>query len=98
MLISIFLLSVGIWQIKKEKPVGCFFEKPPKKELLSDLQVWNRMHGIMWIVYGVTIIVLFIVCAFIGNTFSAIIFVCGCVCALPIMYAYHSYLKKKYIR
>lgn len=98
MLISIFLLSVGILQINKEKPVGFFGENPPQDEILSDMKTWNRMHGIMWIVYGVTIFVSFTVCAFVGNIFSSIIFVCVSVGALPIMSLYHSHLEKKYIR
>lgn len=97
LLISIFLLSVGILQIKKEKPVG-FFGPPKKKEFLSDTKAWNRMHGIIWIVYGVTIIVSYTVCAFVGNIFSAVIFVGVSVGALPIMSLYHSHLEKKYIR
>lgn len=97
--ISTFCVSMGVLQIKKDTPVGLFLgEKPPQKELLSDMKAWNKEHGIMMIVYGVIILALYAVCAPVGNIFASIIFVCVPVGALPIMYFYHEKLKKKYIK
>lgn len=55
--VSIIMIIIGVSQIKSKEPVGFYTgEKLPKKEQLLDMEVWNKKHGYMWIVYGFAII------------------------------------------
>jgi hypothetical protein len=51
---SLFMISIGVSQLKSKTPVGFYTgEKPPKAEELTDVSAWNRKHGMMWVLYGV---------------------------------------------
>lgn len=96
-LVSIILIGIGVFQIKRDEPVGFSGEKAPKKEYLSDVESWNKKHGIMWITYGIAITCSFSICVFVGNFIASIIFVGASIGTIPIMWWYHRCLKKKYI-
>ena len=100
LLTSLIMVGIGISQMKSKKPVGFYtYEKPPKKEQLSDMEVWNKKHGMMWITYGISIMSSFLVCAFVSNEIVVLIIILSVICgALPIMMWYHAYLQKKYLK
>jgi len=98
--VSLIMIIICVSQIKSKEPVGFYTgEKPPAKEMLLDVALWNKKHGYMWIIYGLVIIGSFIVCSFIKQeVIASIIPFCVIVGALPIMMLYHSHLKKKYYK
>ena len=100
LLVSMIMIIIGVSQIRSKEPVGFYSgEKPPKKEQLLDMEVWNKKHGCMWIVYGLSIIASFIICSFVKEEIIAsIILLCIIIGAFPIMILYHRHLKKMYYR
>lgn len=100
LLVSMILIIIGISQIRSKEPVGFYTgEKPPKKEQLLDMGVWNKKHGYMWIVYSLSIIAAFMICSFVKTeVIAATILICIIVGAFPIMMLYHRHLKKKYFK
>ena len=76
--VAAVMLGIGISQYRSKKPVGFYSgEKPPKESELSDVLMWNKKHGKMWILYSVAII---------GGYLSGIPFMAmdTAWCALPI--------------
>ncbi len=54
---ALIMIVIGIVQIKSKNPVGFYSgKKPPKKEDLVDVTLWNKKHGKMWIIYGLAMI------------------------------------------
>ena len=98
--VSIIMIGIGIAQIRSKDPVGFYTgEKPPRKEQLSDVKMWNKKHGMLWISYGVAIIVAFVLSMLVNEeVFSAVILIGVIVGALPVMIWYHNWLKKKYYK
>ena len=55
---AFFMLMIGIVQIQSKKPVGFYAgETAPDETELTDTQAWNRKHGILWVLYGITIVI-----------------------------------------
>lgn len=99
-LVALFMISMGISQLKSKKPVGFYSgEKPPKAEDLKDVESWNKKHGRMWILYGVFIMISYCGCLLIGDSIWCIIpAIGGLLLPLCIMIPYHEKLKKEYLR
>ena len=99
-LVALFMMGIGIVQIKSRKPVAFYSgEKPPKAEELTDVSAWNRKHGMMWLIYGIIIFVSYLIGSIIGESIWSIIpMMGGVIIPLPFMIWYHHRLKKKFIR
>lgn len=98
-IVSIFLIGIGISQLKSKSPVGFYTgEKPPEAEQLTDVNAWNRKHGMMWIIYGIALAGSFFTGIPAGDSIYSVI-ITGCVAlgALPVMIWYHGRLKQKYL-
>ena len=98
-IVAIIIFGIGISQLKSKDPVGFYTgEKPPKTEQLSDVNAWNRKHGIMWIVYGICIICSWVCSAFIGgdNIYSVIPLCLGTILPILVMVFLHHRLVKMY--
>ena len=97
-LCALIMVVIGISQIRSEEPVGFYTgQKPPKAEDLSDPEGWNREHGIMWILYGVCILLSWIISLFIGNDILALLPLCaGTLLPMPLMMHRHKMLIAKY--
>jgi hypothetical protein len=49
---AIIIFGVGICKLKSKEPVAFYSgETPPKREQLTDVNAWNKKHGMMWIIY-----------------------------------------------
>ena len=98
-LCAFFLIGIGIFQIRSEKPVAFYSgEEPPKPEQVKDIKSWNKKHGLMWIFYGITMII----GSMVGFTikYSLLLVLVSFVCILLpmiIMVLYHKKLVKDYI-
>lgn len=97
-LCAIIMVLIGIRQIKSKKPVGFYSGvKAPDEEEISDVKAWNRKHGAMGILYGISIELAFLCGLFIGNSILLLIpFSIGLLLPIPLMVMYHHHLVKKY--
>ncbi len=97
-MVALVMFVIGISQLKSKEPVGFYTgEKPPEKEQLSDVNAWNKNHGIMWVIYSGCIVCSWICSAFIGNSIYSLIPLCtGILVPIPVMIVYHHRLVKKY--
>ena len=99
-LVAAIMLGIGISQYRSQKPVGFYSgEKPPKASELSDVIMWNKKHGKMWIWYGIVIIVSYLsgLPFVIQDSIWCILPMCGGILVpLPLMIAYHHKLIKQY--
>ena len=98
-LCALLMYSIGISQVRSEKPVGFYSgEKPPEAEQLRDVRAWNRKHGLMWILYGVMITFGLIGGLVVGDSLIYALIECGCLLVPPIfMILYHKKLVKDYL-
>ena len=98
--VALIMIAIGIMQYKSKKPTGFYTgETPPKEEQLTDVTAWNHRHGMMWIIYGIVIIVSFLFGLLIPHeVLSALLPVVIILGALPVMILYHHKLKKQYFK
>ena len=98
--VALIMIAIGIMQYKSKKPTRFYTgETPPNAEQLTDVTAWNHRHGMMWIIYGIVIIVSFLFGLLIPHeVLSALLPVVIILGALPVMILYHHKLKKQYFR
>lgn len=61
------MIGIGISQFKSKIPVGFYTNvEPPKEHDLTDMNAWNKKHGMMWITYGLIFAFIPFICSFIG--------------------------------
>lgn len=97
---ALIMIVVGVFQLKSKEPVGFYTgEKPLKREQITDVELWNKKHGMMWIAYGVGMVLAYLVGIVIGNeVFFHVLFMSFVFGAIPVMIAYHHWLKKRYVK
>lgn len=97
-LVALIMLGIGIAQLKCETPVGFYSgEKPPAEDELTDVQAWNRKHGMMWVVYGMIILVSGVAGAAIADSVWCAVVVCsGIILPVGFMIWYHGRLLRRY--
>ena len=98
--VALIMIAIGIMQYKSKKPTGFYTgEIPLKAEQLTDVTAWNHRHGMMWMIYGIAIIVSFLAGLLIPHEVISIllpiVIILG---ALPVMILYHHKLKKNYVK
>lgn len=98
--VSFIMIGIGISQLRSKEPVGFYTgEKPPKKEELMDAILWNKKHGMMWILYGVSMVGSYLAGQLINQEFiSFVIMMVVIVGGLVAMIFYHHYLMRKYLK
>ena len=96
--VASIMLGIGISQIKSKIPVGFYSgEKAPDEKELSDVHAWNVKHGVMWVIYGVIIVLTSTIGAFmIDSVWCTIPFIGGVCLPLPVMIWYHHELIRQY--
>ena len=97
---ALIMIVIGISQIKSKNPVAFYTgEKPPQKEDLSDVSLWNKKHGMMWILYGVTMIGSYILSMVFPDEFIVfVIILIAILGGIVVMVFYHHYLMIKYLK
>lgn len=95
---ALLSLGIGISQLISKSPVGFYSgETPPSADEISDVHMWNKKHGTMWLIYGVIIILTWICGLFLGDSIWAIVPVLsGVIIPIIVMIWYHHRLVKKY--
>lgn len=101
-LVACIMFAIGISQLKSREPVGFYTGvKAPEKNKLRDVRAWNRKHGIMWILYGGSILLCGLVSLVAGvlecDSVFLIIMECAVwVAGIFVMAWYHGRLEKRY--
>ena len=97
-LVAITMFSIGIAQYKSKRPATFYSgEKPLDEKELTDVKAWNHRHGLMWIIYGIFIVVT-VVIGFVSKN-DWIMILCtfgGILIPIPFMVICHHRLEKKY--
>ena len=100
MITAAIMLGIGISQYRSKNPVGFYSgEKPPKASELSDVDMWNKKHGKMWIYYSIAIIAFYLIGIpfLIIDSVWCVLPICGgIILPLPMMIWYHNKLIRKY--
>ena len=100
LLVAAVMLGIGISQYRSKKPVGFYSgEKPPLESELSDVLMWNKKHGKMWMWYGIIIIISYLlgIPFLVIDSVWCIIPMCGgIILPLPMMIWYHNKLIREY--
>ena len=98
--VAAIMFGIGISQYKSKKPVGFYSgEKPPLESELTDVDAWNKKHGKMWILYGVIIIVSYLlgIPFLIADSVWSVLPMCGGIMVpIPLMIRYHHKLIREY--
>lgn len=97
--VAIIMVIIGLCQVfKKDEPVGFYnVIAPPKKEEISDILLWNKKHGTIWIVYGICIELGFWLGYTMPTEMLEILFMMGgVIIPLPFMIMRHHKLEKEY--
>lgn len=95
---SLIFIVIGISQILTKTPVTFYSgEEPFKPEEITDIKAWNKSHGLMWILYGISItLTWFIGYKYFKSYWLLVPFFMGTIVPLFIMPLYHERLIKKY--
>lgn len=100
LLVALVMIGIGISQYRSEKPVGFYSgEKPPKVSELSDVEMWNKRHGKMWILYGIIILISYVLgIPFVKqDSIWCVVPMCGgIIVPIPMMIWYHNKLIQIY--
>ena len=93
------IIIIGIVQYRSKDPVGFWSGKnPPKREQITDVQAYNRKHGLMWIVYGVGLLLCFVCGLPFGGLITGYLCMIEVMGGILIMVAYHNKLNRVYYR
>ena len=96
---GLLMIIIGLVQFNSKKPVGFYSGvKPPQAEELTDVNAWNKKHGMMWIIYGIIIIACWVCGLFMGDSLLVLIPYCvGLILPIFFMMAYHNKLIGEYV-
>ena len=93
------VIILGIVQYRSKDPVGFWSGKrPPKKEQITDVEAYNRKHGLMWIVYGVGVFLSFACGLPFGGLAAGYLSMIEIMGGIPLMVVYHNKLNQMYYR
>ena len=92
------MIAGGIWQYKSKNPVGFWSGKePPKEQEVTDIEAYNHKHGMMWILYGSGMIVIFCFGTILGTKAVMVILMLELIGGIILMALYHYRLEKRYV-
>lgn len=96
---ALLMIIIGIVQARSKKPVGFYSGvKPPKAAEITDVDAWNKKHGMMWIIYGLIILACWGCGLLLGDSVLTLIPYCaGLILPIFFMMAYHNNLIGKYV-
>ncbi len=97
---ALIMIVIGIVQLKSRRPVGFWSGiAPPPEEKITDVKAYNRKHGWMWIIYGISMPGSFLVMLPFGSGLAAVLVNCAVMCGgIIVMILYHLHLEKMYVK
>lgn len=98
-LVSLLMIVIGIVQYRSKKPVGFYTgEKPPKAENITDVTAWNHGHGMLFICYGMSLMLSYLSHLFLSELASTCIMLLVAIGGIVLMCICHSKLQAKYLK
>ena len=96
--VAFLMLVIGIFQMQSKKTVGFYAgEKGPEEKELTDAQAWNIKHGIMWVLYGIIIVITSLIgVSMIDSIWCTVPLIGGVALPLPVMIWCHHRLIARY--
>lgn len=94
---SALFTGIGIYAMKREKPMWFWSGSTVKEYEISDIPAYNRANGLMWIGFSV----LFWICAILGFfniTAAGFGLIAVCVFGMPLLPAVYHRIYRKYRR
>lgn len=94
---AFIMIAIGLSNLKSKTPVGFYSgEKPPREEELTDVHAWNHKHGVMWILYGMTIMISWGIGLIVGDSIWCLLPLCGGVILpiIPMIWYHHSLIRR----
>lgn len=101
LIVALMMIGIGILQLKSKTPAAFYSgEKPFEANELSDVAAWNKKHGMMWIIYGIIIMISYIGGTVIGldSGWCVIPMAGGLLAPVFVMIWYHHRLIRMYKR
>ena len=97
-LIELGLTVIGVKQMKSPTPVSFYpGDEPPSENMLKDLKKWNYGHGILWMAYGIIVLICFWLASESDDgLIKALLMFCGAILPAGGMALGHSILRKKF--
>lgn len=93
------IIIIGIVQYRSKDPVGFWSgKKPPQKEQITDVNAYNRKHGLMWIFLGVGFILCFICGLLFGEMIAGYLCIIEVIGGIVAMIVYHEKLDRMYYK
>ena len=98
--VGMIMLGIGIWQLCSKEPVGFYTgKKPPGPSQLTDVRMWNKKHGMMWMMYGGAIILTGLLALFLRESIVPGIATMGVIIlGIPVLIFYHTHLRNTYLK
>ena len=92
---STLLTGLGIYAIRRKKPMWFWSGSTVKEEEISDIPAYNRANGIMWIAFS--LILWTSTFLGLGNISAAgIVLIAGCALGVPLLPIVYNRIYKKY--
>lgn len=93
------VIMIGIIQYRSKEPVGFWSgKKPPRKAQITDVKAYNRKHGLMWILWGVGLVLCFVCGLFMGGEMAGYLCMIEVIGGILVMIAYHEKLDRRYCK
>ena len=87
------MAGMGALQFKSTEPMALWSgQKPPRAEELTSVRAYNRLHGTLWMFFGI----LFIAALFLDDLFQAFDSGRPILLGIAVMMAGHWLVEKKY--
>lgn len=94
-LCAVCMVSIGLNQWRSSEPVPFWSRQtPPKREELTDVEAYNRLHGLLWMLFGGILVVSLIIHYFTDKAHTGYTLLGGIV----VMLVLHKLIERLYQR
>ena len=80
--ISLLMTGIGVYALKREKPMWFWSGTTVKEEEISDVKAYNRANGIMWLVFS-CVFWISTVLGFFKSSVAGLALIIGCFIGIP---------------
>ncbi|MCR5485790.1 MAG: hypothetical protein K6F09_09375 [Clostridiales bacterium] len=92
---SLLFTAIGIYSMKRKKPMWFNSSKPVKETEISDIKAYNKANGFMWLTFSLV----FWISSFLGlkNVSAAgLVSALGCILGIPCLAVAYKKIYNKY--
>ncbi|MEF9990553.1 MAG: hypothetical protein RRZ84_05800 [Romboutsia sp.] len=94
--VALIFILIGIYCFKKKTPMHFWSGTTVKSSEIKDIKSYNRANGIMWILYGISYFLSFIIEIVFGKLIGSIFMVITCFGGLILMIIFYNKIYNKY--